>query len=268
MPRVRLRACAAGAAVGSCPRPGTRRRRASPPAPCATSCRCPPGAETDIFARVLAKHLAETLGPAGPGGKSSGRRHHHRHRGGGEGAARRPCFHARHHARSASTRRSTRSFPYDTLKDFACITQIGNLYSVLLAHPSFPAKSVADLVKLAKARPGDITLRHGRRRDGESHCHRGAARGRGHQHRARAVQGHQPGGARRAARAGAAARNRTGRGVALHSDAAGCASSPRPTPSARHRCRTCPPWEKRSRPIAPAPASGPWSRARERRPRC
>ena len=51
--------------------------------------------------------------------------------------------------------------PYDALKDFSCVTQIGNLYGVLLAHPSFPAKSIKELIALAKARPGDITYATG-----------------------------------------------------------------------------------------------------------
>jgi tripartite-type tricarboxylate transporter receptor subunit TctC len=51
--------------------------------------------------------------------------------------------------------------PYDTLKDFSCITHIGNLYGVLLAHPQFPVKSVAELIKLAKARPGEVAYATG-----------------------------------------------------------------------------------------------------------
>src|SRR5262249_20930455 len=47
------------------------------------------------------------------------------------------------------------------LKDFNCITHIGNLYGVLAAHPSFPAKTLAELIKLAKARPGEIAYATG-----------------------------------------------------------------------------------------------------------
>ena len=46
--------------------------------------------------------------------------------------------------------------PYDTLKEFAPVTQ-GTLYQyILIVHPSVPARSVAELVKLAKARPGQL----------------------------------------------------------------------------------------------------------------
>jgi len=51
--------------------------------------------------------------------------------------------------------------PYDTLKDFACVTQIGSVSSVLIAHPSFPAKSVPELIALAKAQPGKIVYATG-----------------------------------------------------------------------------------------------------------
>ena len=45
---------------------------------------------------------------------------------------------------------------YDPIKDFAPITLIGTSPMVLVVHPSVPAKSVAELVALAKAKPGEI----------------------------------------------------------------------------------------------------------------
>jgi tripartite-type tricarboxylate transporter receptor subunit TctC len=46
--------------------------------------------------------------------------------------------------------------PYDTLRDFAPVSMVGWQSMVLLAHPSFPARSVKELVDLAKAKPGSI----------------------------------------------------------------------------------------------------------------
>lgn len=46
---------------------------------------------------------------------------------------------------------------YDTQKDFAPITQILAAPLVLLANNSFPAKSVPELIALAKARPGLVS---------------------------------------------------------------------------------------------------------------
>jgi tripartite-type tricarboxylate transporter receptor subunit TctC len=47
--------------------------------------------------------------------------------------------------------------PYDTFKDVTPITHIGNVSGALIAHPSFPANNVAELVALAKAKPGTIS---------------------------------------------------------------------------------------------------------------
>jgi len=48
------------------------------------------------------------------------------------------------------------SVPYDPLKDFAGISQIGFSTNVLVAAPALGAKSVSDLVALAKAQPGKL----------------------------------------------------------------------------------------------------------------
>ena len=45
---------------------------------------------------------------------------------------------------------------YDTLKDFAAITQIANQQLILVVHPNVPAKTVKDLIVLAKANPGGL----------------------------------------------------------------------------------------------------------------
>ena len=45
---------------------------------------------------------------------------------------------------------------YDLLADFTPVTLIANEPQLLLAHPSLPVKSVATLIALAKARPGQI----------------------------------------------------------------------------------------------------------------
>lgn len=43
---------------------------------------------------------------------------------------------------------------FDPLKDFKPISLIGSVPNVLLAHPDFPAKSMKDLIQMAKAKPG------------------------------------------------------------------------------------------------------------------
>jgi len=51
--------------------------------------------------------------------------------------------------------------PYDTLKDLAPLTMLAEQPNIIVVHPSVPAKSVRDLVSLAKAKPGQITYGSG-----------------------------------------------------------------------------------------------------------
>jgi tripartite-type tricarboxylate transporter receptor subunit TctC len=48
---------------------------------------------------------------------------------------------------------------FDTLRDFAPITQTVSVTNILITHPSVPAKNVKELLALARARPG--TLNYG-----------------------------------------------------------------------------------------------------------
>ena len=45
---------------------------------------------------------------------------------------------------------------YDTLRDFATIALVSDIAFMLVVHPSLPARSVKELVQLARARPGEI----------------------------------------------------------------------------------------------------------------
>jgi tripartite-type tricarboxylate transporter receptor subunit TctC len=47
--------------------------------------------------------------------------------------------------------------PYDAMRDFAAIGRLVNFPLLLVAHPSVPAKSVGELIALAKAKPGALT---------------------------------------------------------------------------------------------------------------
>jgi tripartite-type tricarboxylate transporter receptor subunit TctC len=46
--------------------------------------------------------------------------------------------------------------PFDTARDFAPVSLLGSSPFVLVVHPSVPAKSVRELIALAKARPGEL----------------------------------------------------------------------------------------------------------------
>jgi tripartite-type tricarboxylate transporter receptor subunit TctC len=51
--------------------------------------------------------------------------------------------------------------PYDTINDFAPIARVGIAPYVLVAHPSFPARSAKALIQIAKAQPGQVTCAFG-----------------------------------------------------------------------------------------------------------
>ncbi len=55
----------------------------------------------------------------------------------------------------------TDKVPYDTLKSFIPVSLVAGSYNVLVVHPSVPAKSVKELVALAKAKPGQLNYASG-----------------------------------------------------------------------------------------------------------
>lgn len=50
-----------------------------------------------------------------------------------------------------------KNVPYNVLRDFAPVVQITTSPAVLITNKDFPAKSVADLIALARAKPGSIS---------------------------------------------------------------------------------------------------------------
>ena len=120
----------------------------------------PAGQETDVFARVLARQLADgwsqqVIVDNRPGGGTV--------IGTDLAAKAAPDGYTLMHALAlhAINPALRTKLPYDTLKDFVCVTHIGNNYGVLIAHPSLPAKNVKELIALAKAQPGKIVYATG-----------------------------------------------------------------------------------------------------------
>jgi tripartite-type tricarboxylate transporter receptor subunit TctC len=50
------------------------------------------------------------------------------------------------------------NLPFDPVKDFTPLTLVATAPSMLVAHPSFPAKDVRQLIALAKAQPGKLNF--------------------------------------------------------------------------------------------------------------
>jgi len=115
-----------------------------------------PGSATDVVSRVLSNKLAEGLGQqlvidARPGAGGTL---------GTELAARAPADGYTLFMANNSTHGSNPALyaklSYDAVKDFAPIILVVATPYVLSVHPSLPAKSVKELIALAKARPGQI----------------------------------------------------------------------------------------------------------------
>ena len=114
----------------------------------------PPGAFNDTLGRTISTELSKTLGQPmvvdnRPGGNSII---------GTEAAAKSApdgytLFGA---ALPFSVIQSLYKTPFDVIKDFAPITLAGISANLLVAHPSFPANSVKELIDYARRNPGRI----------------------------------------------------------------------------------------------------------------
>ncbi|MBI4189489.1 MAG: tripartite tricarboxylate transporter substrate binding protein [Betaproteobacteria bacterium] len=50
-----------------------------------------------------------------------------------------------------------KNIPYNAIKDFAPVALIADVPNILIVHPSLPATSVRELIKMAKSKPGQLT---------------------------------------------------------------------------------------------------------------
>ena len=116
----------------------------------------PPGGFVDLTARVI----------AGPLGTALGQQMIVENRGGAGGivgteiAARSAPDGYTLTVGSAGTHAVNQSLyrklPYNVLRDFQPVTRLADAPSILAVHPSLPARSVKDLIGLARGRPGEI----------------------------------------------------------------------------------------------------------------
>jgi tripartite-type tricarboxylate transporter receptor subunit TctC len=118
----------------------------------------PPAGSTDISARAVAGKLGERLGQAvvienrpGAGGNI-----------GTDVAAKAPPDGYTLVVGTVGTHAINSSLyskmPYDNIRDFAPVVLLSTVPNVLVMSPSFPANSVADVIRLGKAKPGELNF--------------------------------------------------------------------------------------------------------------
>src|SRR5262249_49151133 len=76
------------------------------------------------------------------------------------------------------------NLPYDPIKDFAPVAMIGSQPYVLVLYPGLPARNLAELIALAKAKPG--MLNYGSARPSHPR-HRAVCEHGGRKHRPRSL---------------------------------------------------------------------------------
>ena len=117
----------------------------------------PPAGATDIVGRIVAQKLGEQLGQPvvvenrpGAGGSI----------GSDLVAKSAPDGYTLLIATSSthSIGPMLQKLPYDPLKDFAPITHVANVPNVLVVSPKLPVGSVAELIALAKSKPGQLNF--------------------------------------------------------------------------------------------------------------
>jgi tripartite-type tricarboxylate transporter receptor subunit TctC len=117
----------------------------------------PAGGPTDAMARLLAQKLGERLGQqvvvdnrGGAGGTLAAEAVAHA----------RPDGHTLFFGTTGTLAINPSLYPklrYDPVRDFAPVSLMATTMNVLVVHPGVQAPSLGDLVKLAQARPGDLT---------------------------------------------------------------------------------------------------------------
>lgn len=116
-----------------------------------------PGGAVDVVARIAAVGMTEAFGQQvvvdnrGGGGGVIGTDMTVQARGDGYTLL-------LHSAAIASEPALRAKLPYDAMRDLAPITLVGVTPNLLVAHPTFPAKSARDLIAMAKEKPGMVTF--------------------------------------------------------------------------------------------------------------
>ena len=120
----------------------------------------PPGGQTDVLARLLAQKMQQALGQSviidnrpGAGGALGARAL----------AAAEPDGYTLFFGNTSTLAvipAVSKNPGYDPAKNFAPVASVSESYMILVVHPAFPAKTVAEFLAYAKANPGKLNFGH------------------------------------------------------------------------------------------------------------
>ena len=120
----------------------------------------PAGGQTDVLARLLAQKIQQAVGQnviidnrPGAGGALGARAL----------AAADPDGYTLFYGNTSTLAvipAVSKNPGYDSAKNFAPIASVSDSYTILVVHPSFPAKTVAEFIAHAKANPGKLNFGH------------------------------------------------------------------------------------------------------------
>jgi tripartite-type tricarboxylate transporter receptor subunit TctC len=120
----------------------------------------PAGGQTDVMARLMAQKMQQTLGQsviienrAGAGGALAAR----------AAASADPDGYTLFYGNTSTLAvipAVSRNPGYDPVKNFAPVASVSESYTVLVVHPSFPARTIREFVSYAKAHPGKLNYAH------------------------------------------------------------------------------------------------------------
>src|SRR3972149_5469105 len=115
-----------------------------------------PGTTGDILARALSPRVSESFGQQVVIDNRGGANGNLGTAAGAKSSADGYTFLLAGNASLSINPHVTPNLPYHPVKDFAPVILLGTVPLVLNAHPSLPAKSVRELVLLAKTKPGHL----------------------------------------------------------------------------------------------------------------
>ena len=126
----------------------------------------PPGGTTDVLSRILAQKLTDSLGRQVLVDNRAGASGNIGHELAAKTAPDGYTLLMSSNVALVTNPHLYKRLGFDPLNDFAPISVVGKAGNVLVVHPSVPVRSVAQLLALARARPGQLNFGSGGRGTG------------------------------------------------------------------------------------------------------